>query len=175
MGQNPFNGVDVCSFGTIMVGAAATIEPLKEHLPHYEQRLANLFGAGVQACYRGPQLYDAPETKELVEKWVNFYKKHREILDSDIIHLRRPNGRDWDGILHVNPEGEEKGLIMLYNPLEKSITREIKIPVYYTGLHQNVLLEDKFGNTQNLSVNRNYEITIKVTIPEKGYNFFVLK
>jgi hypothetical protein len=64
---------------------------------------------------------------------------------------------------------------MLYNPLEKSITREIKIPVYYTGLHQNVLLEDKFGNTQNLSVNRNYEITIKVTIPEKGYNFFVLK
>jgi hypothetical protein len=156
-------------------GAAATIEPLKEHLPHYEQRLANLFGAGVQACYRGPQLYDAPETKELVEKWVNFYKKHREILDSDIIHLRRPNGRDWDGILHVNPEGEEKGLIMLYNPLEKSITREIKIPVYYTGLHQNVLLEDKFGNTQNLSVNRNYEITIKVTIPEKGYNFFVLK
>ena len=40
-------------------GAAATIEPLKDHLPHYEQRLANLFGAGVQACYRGPRLYDA--------------------------------------------------------------------------------------------------------------------
>ena len=36
-------------------GAAATIEPLKDHLPHYGQRLANLFGAGVQACYRGPR------------------------------------------------------------------------------------------------------------------------
>lgn len=56
-------------------GAAATIEPLKDHLPHYEQRLANLFGAGVQACYRGPQLYDSPQTKELVKKWVDFYKK----------------------------------------------------------------------------------------------------
>ncbi len=156
-------------------GAAATIEPLKEHLPHYAQRLSNLFGAGVQACYRGPQLYDAPETKILVEKWVNFYKKHRQVLDGDIIHLRRPDGRDWDGILHVNPDGEEKGLIMLYNPLESAITREITIPVYYTGLHEKVLLEDNMGNRQNLTVNRDYEITINVTIPEKGYGYFVLK
>ena len=73
-------------------GAAATIEPLKEHLPHYEQRLANLFGAGVQACYRGPRLYDAPETEAVVKKWVSFYKKHRAILDSDILHLRRADG-----------------------------------------------------------------------------------
>jgi hypothetical protein len=35
-------------------GKEATIEPLKDHLSHYEQRMANLFGAGVQACYRGP-------------------------------------------------------------------------------------------------------------------------
>ncbi len=80
-------------------GDAATIEPLKEHLPHYGQRLADLFGAGVQACYRGPQLYDAPETKALVEKWVGFYKKHRQILDGDIIHVRRPDGCDYDAIL----------------------------------------------------------------------------
>jgi alpha-galactosidase len=111
----------------------------------------------------------------LVEKWVNFYKKHRQVLDGDIIHLRRPDGRDWDGILHVNPDGEEKGLIMLYNPLESAITREITIPVYYTGLHEKVLLEENMGNKQNLTVNRDYEITINVTIPEKGYNFFVLK
>ena len=49
-----------------------------------------------------------------------FHKKHRQVLDGDIIHLRRPDGRDWDGILHVNPDGEEKGLIMLYNPLERN-------------------------------------------------------
>ena len=63
-------------------GAAATIEPLKEHLPHYEARLANLFGAGVQACYRGPRLYDTDETKAVVKRWVDFYKQHRPILDS---------------------------------------------------------------------------------------------
>ena len=58
-------------------GAEATIEPLSEHLPHYGQRLADLFGAGVQAAYRGPRLYDTPETLDLVKKWVAFYKKHR--------------------------------------------------------------------------------------------------
>ena len=61
-------------------GKAATIEPLKDHLDHYEQRLANLFGAGVQACYRGPRIYDAPETRAIVKKWVDFYLLHRKIL-----------------------------------------------------------------------------------------------
>src|SRR5882672_1742573 len=66
-------------------GAAATIEPLKDHLEHYETRLANLFGAGVQACYRGPRLYDSDDTRALVKHWVDFYRQHRPILDSDII------------------------------------------------------------------------------------------
>ena len=99
-------------------GEAATIEPLKDHLKHYEQRMANLFGAGVQACYRGPRLYDAPETRAIVEKWVKFYKKYRAILDSDVIHVRRPDGQDYDGLLHVNPALEEKGLLMVYNPFQ---------------------------------------------------------
>ena len=156
-------------------GEAATIEPLKEHLPHYGQRLANLFGAGVQACYRGPQLYDSFETKALVKKWVGFYKKHRQVLDGDIIHLRRADGRDWDGILHVNPSGPEKGLLMLYNPLEEAVTRELKVPVYYTGLQERVVLENETGATIKAPVSRDYYITVKVTIPAKGTNWFILK
>jgi len=110
-------------------GEAATIEPLSQHLSHYNQRLANLFGAGVQACYRGPQLYDTPETREVVEGWVDFYKKHRRILDADIIHIRRPDGKDYDAILHVDPYGDEKGLLMVYNPLDTEITRTLRINV----------------------------------------------
>ncbi|MDR2980838.1 MAG: hypothetical protein LBV12_01175, partial [Puniceicoccales bacterium] len=132
-------------------GAAATIEPLKDHLPHYETRLANLFGAGVQACYRGPRLYDTDETKALVKKWVEFYKTNRAILDSDLIHLRRADGRDWDGWLHVNPQLKICGLAMFYNPLEQEITRTIKLPLYYTGL----------TNTANVSIGENS--------PQKSY------
>lgn len=156
-------------------GAAATIEPLNEHLPHYEQRLVNLFGAGVQAVYRGPRLYDTDSTKAVVKKWVDFYKKHRQILDSDIIHLRRADGTDWDGILHVNPSGNEKGLLMLYNPLEEAITRNLKIPVYYTGLSNKVRIEAQDGQVKSYSVNRDYEIPLTVTIPANGYRYYILR
>jgi hypothetical protein len=156
-------------------GAAATIEPLKEHLTHYGQRLANLFGAGVQACYRGPQLYDAPETKALVEKWVSFYKKHRRILDGDIIHIRRADGRDFDAILHVDPSGVEKGLLMMYNPLNTPITRTLNIPVYYTGLKDKVAVKEQEGTSKTVTITRDYKTKLTVTIPAKGYQYYVLQ
>ena len=53
---------------------------------------------------------DDDETKAVVKRWVDFYKQHRAILDSDIIHLRRADARDWDGWLHVNPQLSERGL-----------------------------------------------------------------
>ena len=34
-------------------------------------------------------MYDTPETKAVVKKWVDFFKKYRDILTSDIIHVRR--------------------------------------------------------------------------------------
>ena len=156
-------------------GKEATIEPLRDHLPHYGQRLANLFGAGVQACYRGPQLYDSPQTKALVTYWVDFYKQHREVLDSDIIHIRRPDGTDYDAILHVNPTGEEKGLLMIYNPLTESIQRNLKVDVYYTGLTDEARLTDENGKETVLKIGRDNQITIQVTIPAKSQTWFVIQ
>ncbi|MCL3779914.1 hypothetical protein EMN47_05865 [Prolixibacteraceae bacterium JC049] len=156
-------------------GAAATIEPLKEHLPHYGQRMANLFGAGVQAIYRGPKLYDSPQTKALVKKWVNFYKKHRQILDADIIHIRRPDGRDYDAILHVDPKGKEKGLLMVYNPLTKPIKRKIKVNLYYTGLKNKVRLMEQDKNPSEVTLDRDYNAVIEVTIPAKSQTWFTMQ
>lgn len=115
-------------------GAEATIEPLSEHLDHYERRLENLLGAGVQACFRGPRLYDTDETREMVARQVAAYKKDRAILDSPLVPLRRADGRDWDGWLHVNPQLETTGLAVFYNPLATAIEREIEVPLYYAGL-----------------------------------------
>ena len=161
-------------------GDAATIEPLKEHLQHYGQRLANLFGSGVQACYRGPQLYDAPQTKALVAKWVAFYKKHRSVLDGDIIHIRRPDGRDFDAILHVDPTGSEKGLFMVYNPLNETITRKLTIPVYYTGIKGNVKVQEQEDGSKVsvVPVSSNGltdKISLTITVPANSYNYYILK
>jgi len=116
-------------------GAAATIEPLRENLADYERHLINNFAYGAQACYRGPRLYDAPETKAVVVKWVQWFKKHREVLEGDVIHLRRADGRDIDYALHVSPEGaSEKAMLVVFNPTDTAVKREIAVPLHYAGL-----------------------------------------
>ena len=176
--QNIFDGTwnKTASMGWMFVplsqyhggGAAATIEPLSQHLDHYEARLANLVGAGVQACYRGPRLYDTDETKALVKKWVAFYKMHREVLDADLIHLRRANGMDWDGWLHVNPQGKERGLAFFYNPLPETITREIRVPLHYAGLTDRALVSVEGGAPQTVLLDRTETATLQVKIPAHG-------
>jgi hypothetical protein len=155
-------------------GAAATIEPLKEHLPHYETRLANLFGAGVIACYRGPRLFDSPETQAVVKRWVDFYRAHRGILNSDLIHLRRADGRDWDGWLHVNPALKERGLAMLYNPLDEPITRTLRLPLYFTGLTDSAAVRVDDGPVETHSLTRDQHLELSVTIPARGRSAVLL-
>ncbi|MFX9665062.1 hypothetical protein ABTO78_20605, partial [Acinetobacter baumannii] len=84
------------------------------------------YGAGVQACYRGPRLYDNDTTRAVVVKVINWYKRYRDILNSGIVHLRRADGRDWDGVLHVNPTLKTRGLMMLYNSTDQKIEKNIK-------------------------------------------------
>ena len=156
-------------------GAAATIEPLKDHLPHYEQRLANLFGAGVMACYRGPRLYDTPETQTVVKRWVDFYKKHREVLNADLLHLRRADGRDLDYVLHVNPSGKEKGLLMVYNPLDHEVAQTLVIPLYYTGKTTSATISEREGKARRYKLERDYSIALPVKVPARGVTWFLVK
>jgi hypothetical protein len=150
-------------------GAAATIEPLSEHLDHYERRLANLLGAGVQACFRGPRLFDSEETRAMVARWVSFYKRHRAILDSDLVPLRRADGRDWDGWLHVNPALDTPAMAMVYNPLPRSIDRRVRVPLYYSGLRGalRVKVGDAEWSTQRL--NRAGELRLPIHLEARGH------
>lgn len=156
-------------------GEEAVLEPLQSHLKDYEQLMMQYYGAGVQACYRGPRLYDSEKTKQLVTNTIQWYKKYRDILNSDIIHLRRADGRDWDGIFHVNPRLKQKGLVMLFNPTKEKITRKIKLPLYYTGLTTIASVKEKDKAARKYSLDRNYEIELQVTIEPESYTWFVIE
>jgi hypothetical protein len=156
-------------------GKAATLEPLHEHLAEYRAHLWQNFGSGVQSCYRGPRLFDTEETRLTVKAAVDWYKYYRKLLNSDIIHLRRPDGQDWDGILHVNPFLEEKGLAMLYNPLKTSIRRKITLPLYYTGLTENATIKVAGATPRSYPIDRDYEIEIEVEIPAEGFTWLTIE
>ncbi|MDE3252763.1 MAG: alpha-galactosidase [Bacteroidota bacterium] len=156
-------------------GPEAILEPLKEHIADYRQLMMQYYGAGVQACYRGPRLYDSEPTRAMVAEVISWYKKYREILNSDIIHLRRADGRDWDGILHVNPDLPVKGLAMLYNPLDKPITRNIRLPLYYTGLSQQVTISEKGVHPVLKKLDRDHSVQFTLTIPAASYTWLELR
>ncbi|RQO74785.1 alpha-galactosidase [Pedobacter sp. KBW06] len=156
-------------------GPEAVLEPLKDHLKDYEQLMMQYYGAGVQACYRGPRLYDTENTRLTVVRVIDWYKKYRDILNSEIIHLRRADGRDWDGLLHVNPKLKNKGMLMLYNPLKEKITRTIKVPLYYTGLTSVAKLMEKGKAAKSYTLNRNYEIEYTCTLEPESYTWVLIE
>jgi hypothetical protein len=157
-------------------GSAAEFAPLEEHLLEYEWALAQYMGYGVGVCYRGSFLYDGPKSQALVTKWVSFYKKYRDILNSDIVHVRRPDLQDVDSILHVNPLIDNKGLIMIYNPTQYEITRSFKIPLYYTGLTTiAVVYHEGEGMGTNYSLERDYSISININMPPQTITWYLIK
>ena len=156
-------------------GPEAVLEPLSQHLKDYDQLMMQYYGAGVQACYRGARLYDTEETKRAVVNVIAWYKKYREILNSDIIHLRRADGRDWDGIMHVNAQLAHKGLVMLYNPTKEKIEKTIKLPLYYTGLTEKATIREKEGISKTYVLNRQYEVELPVSLEADSYSWWVIE
>jgi hypothetical protein len=156
-------------------GDAATLEPLSNHLLEYKTLMFQNYSSGVQACYRGPRLYDTDETKSAVINIISWYKKYRSILNSDIIHLRKPDARDWDGIMHVNPDLKEKGLAIFYNPTDKELTRRISIPLYYTGLRREAKIREKECRSRKFKLNCDNSVELTVTIPANGYTWYVIE
>lgn len=155
-------------------GAAATLEPLSEHLDAYGAHMEQNYGSGVQACYRGNRLYDTDKTKELVQQKITHYKKYRDILNADLIHLKRPTGRDWDGILHVDPTLKDRGYAMLYNPLDTPLKIKVKLPLYYTGLSGNasIRVENQAAKVYKIDAGGNVELSL--TLPGKGSSWVVV-
>jgi len=171
-------------------GDAASFAPTNVHFKEYEWALAQYFGYGVLPCWRGPRLYDDEATRRLVARWVSFYKAHRAILTSDLVHLRRPDGRSLDGVMHVNPSlPATQGLAFLFNPTARAIATIVKLPLYYTGATAAVAVKrggggggetdgdndpDGSADAQTLQLARDYSVALKVRLPAKSFAWYTI-
>ncbi|KAK8814405.1 hypothetical protein WA158_008267 [Blastocystis sp. Blastoise] len=156
-------------------GDAASFIPLEEHIQDYELGLAQYLGAGAAACYRGPYIWDTEKTKGIVQKWVNFYKQYRELLNGDIIHIKRATNTDIDMFMHVDPFIEpHQGLLMIFNPLTTNIKKTINIPVYYTGIENKLALSHEGRDEVVITINRDYSIDIDISMEPKSVTYYIL-
>jgi len=156
-------------------GDAATIEPLDAHIEHYEAMLRSNLALGVQACYRGPRLYDTERTKAMVKRNVDWFKQYRDILESDLLHGRRADARDIDWMLHVNPKLKQKGLLAAFNPLAEPEERTLRVNLYYTGLADTAFIREQEDAPKLYRIARDYTVEIPVSLPAQGFTWFVIE
>lgn len=158
-------------------GAAATIEPLGEHMDHYRRMLTSNLGFGAQACWRGPRLFDGEATRKLVQQQVAWFKQFRTILESDVIHSssRRADGQSLDWVLHSNPASDPPGMLLVYNPTSEPLKKVIPLNLYYTGLVGPVAATNKQGNVYELRLDRRCHSAIEVEVPAGESVWFTMR
>ena len=156
-------------------GAEATIEPLDEHRDHYRRMIMSNLALGVQACYRGPRLYDTEATQALLSESVDWFKQYRGILESDVVHGRRADGRGLDWMLHVNPSLENRGMLVVFNPLDQEVQQTLRVNLYYTGLKNSAWLRERSGNGRLIEIAADGVAEIEVTVPAGGMSWVTLQ
>jgi len=66
-------------------------------------------------------------------------------------------------------------MLMVFNPTDQEMVREIKLPLYYTGLTEKASIREKEGRAKIYTLKRDYTIKLEVVIPANSYNWYVIE
>jgi hypothetical protein len=64
---------------------------------------------------------------------------------------------------------------MVYNPLDVPVEKEITVPLYYTGLTDKAIVKEQDRKSETYRLARDYTIQLRIEIPAKGYNWYVIE
>ncbi len=117
--------------------------PLEEHLVEYNAYLGFVYGYGFEGKPYQKVPYDGPRSKEIVTRWLKFWKDHALFFKAgDLLHVREPNGAQIDAIAHVVSESPAeaggrqrlRALLVAFNPTTQELTDTLEIPFSLTGM-----------------------------------------
>ena len=76
-------------------GNGAAFAPFDGKLVDWAFALSQYLGAGCGMTWRGTRLYDkkGDASYQLIKDKVRWFKQHRAILTSDIVHVKQPTGQ----------------------------------------------------------------------------------
>jgi hypothetical protein len=163
------------SMGWVNVNTRVLPGGMEKNLDKYERQFFGLLSSGAAVSITGHRLYDGPQSRAMLRKWTDWYRRYQAIIQGDIIHLRRPDGRDLDYTLHVHPANREKGLLLVFNPLNKVVKKELTVPLYYTGLSATAKIREQEGTPAKFKLDREFNVRLSVTIPANGYSWFAIE
>ena len=125
--------------------------------------------SGHVGARRGTISYDFPKFSTISHNspgsgTQKIIKKYRAILESDILHVRRPDARGPDCMMHVNPHLPHRGMAVVYNPLDRDIEDTLTLPLYYTGLTETARIREQEGAVGEYVLSRTFTVDVHVRL-----------
>ena len=122
-----------------------SINASEEDTATYAHAAATSFGYGFNAGAFGKIPYIGPKTEAIYNQWHSLYRKYRDTLLGDFIHIAQPNGYLPDAVLHTSETAETPALLVVFNPCGREQTVHYVLPLQYAGLKpgKEVLAEGK--------------------------------
>ena len=150
-----------------------------DELRLYNTTLAVFLGVAGR-CFQSGALWQGDASKALVEGWMAVFNRFRGVLNGDVIHLKKPSGRSWDGVMHVLPSaaaGSPRGFAIFFNPSTTAAADfSTALPVYYCGFAAGaaVHVEWSDGSTEDLQQDAFFSVALRRTIEAKGFAWAAL-
>ena len=83
---------------------------------------------------------------------------------------------DVDSILHVNPYLDNRGLAMVFNPTTQHISRNLTLPLYYTGITSKALLTQEGKEPGRVyTLDGDYSISVPLDMPGKSITWYLVR
>jgi hypothetical protein len=165
-----------CRWGFMSVGRmyggarpAMVDDPEKEPV-RLEHALATHLGLGFTACLHGKHLFNGPESKALLKKWIDFYNRYRPLLTCRTLTLRNPDIRGLDGVFHCSHMAKENpcGVAVIFNPSDHELKGTFILPLEFAGWtpgRQAVLMQHGEGKAIPLSLDDQGQGLLEVRLP----------
>jgi len=78
-------------------------------------------------------------------------------------------------MLHVNPKLREKGLLAVFNPLDRPLERSLRVSLYYTGLADTARVREEGGPPSLTPLGRDSAIDLPVRVPAGAMKWFTFE
>lgn len=110
----------------------------------------------------------------MVAAQVAWFKKYRRLLEADLIHGRRADGTRLDWMLHLLPEGKDRGMLVVFNPTQRDRSEELQVPLYYSGLQDQAFVRPSDGEAVEVSLDSTRRARMLVTVPAGKMAWWVI-
>jgi len=64
---------------------------------------------------------------------------------------------------------------MVYNPTSRRISRQLKLPLYYTGLMKTAMVRREEGKAKKYTVDRQYNVKIPIDMQPDSHTWLVVE